>query len=118
MNSGKSTTATDVAIVRRELRAEIARHRRRINAHIVHLEREGRKVVSWRTHVARHPLAALGGAFGAGLAFSAGLPRRGWWRWIAGWALRNVFAGFPHMMLQEAIAAAVNAAQSTLRNQH
>lgn len=100
------------ALARRELRAEIARHRRRINAGIVNLEREGRNVVSWRTHAARHPLAALGGAFGVGLAFSAGLPRRGWSRWLIGWAMRTAFAGLPSLLFQEAFAAFANAAPS------
>jgi hypothetical protein len=110
MNAGSSTI--DSLRARRELRAEIARHRRRINAGVVQLEREGRKVVSWRTHAARHPLAALGGAFGLGVAISAGLPRRGWWRWLAMMAFRNAFAGLPSMFLHEALAAVMNVAQS------
>jgi hypothetical protein len=106
---------TKDASSRRELRTEIARHRRRINAGIVRVEREGRKVVSWRTHVGRHPVAALGGAFGIGLAISAGLPRSGWWRWIVAWALRNVVADFPKVLLQDAVAALIRAARSARR---
>lgn len=106
----------ELAAARRELRAEIARHRRQINSGLVNLEREGRKAVSWRTHVARHPFAALGGAFGVGLAISAGLPRRGWWRWIAAWALRNAFSGAPTLILQEIVAAFLNAAQASRKN--
>ncbi len=102
--------------LRRELRTEIARHRRQINASVNGLKREGRQLVSWRTHVARHPLAALAGAFGIGMALSSGLPRRGWLRWLTGLTINAMFSNVPSKLFDEAFAAftgAVSASRKT-----
>jgi len=62
---------------KRDLRLRIARGRRRIDRRIRGLEREGRRLTSWRTYVRQYPAQALVAAAGLGLAASAGLAR-GW----------------------------------------
>lgn len=57
---------------KRELRLEIGRLRRRIDRRVRSLEREGLRLVSWRTYVERYPGYAVAAAFGIGLAASAG----------------------------------------------
>jgi len=66
---------------KRDLRLRIARGRRRIDRRIRGLEREGRRLTSWRTYVRQYPAQALVAAAGLGLAASAGLSR-GWPRWL------------------------------------
>jgi hypothetical protein len=55
---------------KRELRLRIGRLRRRINSRVRASEREGRRLLAWRTYVIRYPVAALAAAFGVGLALS------------------------------------------------
>ena len=66
---------------KRDLRLRIARGRRRIDRRVRGLEREGRRLASWRTYVRQYPAQALVAAAGLGLAASAGLAR-GWPRWL------------------------------------
>jgi hypothetical protein len=71
------TDNLDPQRAKRELRLRIARARRRIDRRIRGLEREGRRLTSWRTYVRQYPAHALVAAGGLGLAVSAGLSR-GW----------------------------------------
>jgi hypothetical protein len=71
------TVDVDERRAKRELRLHIARLRRRIDRRIWGLERERRRLTSWRTYVQRYPAQALAAAVGLGLAASAGLSR-GW----------------------------------------
>ena len=71
----------DAQRAKRDLRLRIARGRRRIDRRIRGLEREGRRLTSWRTYVRQYPAQALVAAAGLGLAASAGLAR-GWPRWL------------------------------------
>lgn len=101
---------------RRALRAEIARQRRRINQSVVDVQREGRRLVSWRTYAARYPVAALGASFAAGLAISAGLPRSGWLRWVAGAAFKSAFASVPALLAKELADTFAHAASAVREN--
>jgi hypothetical protein len=60
---------------KRELRAQSARLRRRVNADIHGMMREQTRLRSWRTWVRRFPLPAIAAAFGVGLAASMGIAR-------------------------------------------
>jgi len=60
---------------KRRLRMEIARSRGRLMADTALMQREGRRLVSWRTYAARFPAAALSVAFFGGLALSVGMLR-------------------------------------------
>ncbi|MDZ4783111.1 MAG: hypothetical protein SGJ19_22935 [Planctomycetia bacterium] len=91
--------------LRRELRMEIARRRRAINASFHEVKAAGRRAFSWQNQVARHPLAALATAFGVGWAMSAGLPRRGWLRWLAAWGAKTAFANLPASVWQDLASA-------------
>ena len=62
---------------KRALRLQIGRLRRRIDRRVRSLEREGRRLTSWRTYVEQYPAYAVLAALGLGLAASAGLAR-GW----------------------------------------
>lgn len=59
--------------IKRRLRLEIGRLRRRVNGHIRGSQREGQRLLSWRTYTRRYPVGMLAAAFGVGLATSAGL---------------------------------------------
>jgi len=73
---------------KRDLRLRIARARRRIDRRLRGLEREGRRLASWRTYVRQYPARALVAAAGLGLAVSAGLAR-GWPRWLGARLVRR-----------------------------
>jgi hypothetical protein len=60
----------------RRLRLRIGRLRRRIDGRLHSLQREGRRLASWRTYVRSYPGSAVMAALGAGLALSAGVQRR------------------------------------------
>ena len=62
--------------VKRQLRLRIGRMRRRINGRLRATQRETRRLTSWRTYVCGYPGQAALGAFGFGLALSAGLGAR------------------------------------------
>jgi hypothetical protein len=57
----------------RHLRLRIARLRRRIDGRLHSVERQGRKLTSWKTYARTYPGSALLVALGSGLALSAGL---------------------------------------------
>jgi hypothetical protein len=101
------SNAAEQLRMRRELRMEIARRRRTINASLREVKAAGRRAVSWQNQVARHPLAALSAAFGVGWAVSAGLPRRGWMRWLAALGARTAFANLPASLWQDLVEAAM-----------
>ena len=67
---------------KRELRARIARQRRRIDRSYHALVQEADKLRSWRTYVRHFPVAGLAVGFGLGLSLSAGLSGGGWSRWV------------------------------------
>ena len=69
---------------KRELRAQIARGRLRIERDAGSVRREAAKLRSWRTYVRRYPGASLIAALAAGFFFSAGVPNRG----VSGWFVR------------------------------
>jgi ElaB/YqjD/DUF883 family membrane-anchored ribosome-binding protein len=81
VRSPSMTGQLDRQRARRELRLRIARQRRRIDRRVRGLEREGRRLASWRTYVRRYPAQALAAAAGLGLIVSAGLGR-GWPRLV------------------------------------
>ena len=61
---------------KRRLRRRIARLRRRIDHRILATRHQTQRLGSWRTYVTTFPGSALIGAFGLGLALSAGLGGR------------------------------------------
>ena len=73
------TVETNHRRAKRELRLRIGRLRRRIDRRVRSLEREGLRLVSWRTYVRQYPAQAVLAAMGLGLAASAGLSG-GWSR--------------------------------------
>ncbi|MHC4403869.1 MAG: hypothetical protein ACYTG0_29785 [Planctomycetota bacterium] len=75
------TRTDDHQRAKRQLRAEIARLRRRIDGRIRSVGREGRRLTSWQTYVRRYPAHAVAAAMGMGLAVSSGL-RGGWRRYV------------------------------------
>ncbi len=79
----------------RDLRLRIGRMRRRIDCRISAVDREARRLASWRTYVTHYPAGALLVAFGAGLTLSAGLSPRGLSRWLA---LRLVRQGWERIL--------------------
>ncbi|HID77586.1 MAG TPA: hypothetical protein EYP56_16520 [Planctomycetaceae bacterium] len=68
----------------RQLRLEIARLRRRIDRRVRAVQREGRRLVRWRTYVERYPAHVLVAGLGLGAMFGAGLGRVNWTRLVAG----------------------------------
>jgi hypothetical protein len=72
----------------RELRRRIARLRRRIDGRLHAVERQGRKLLSWRTLVRRYPAYSAIAAAGAGLSLAAGLRKGRIVRWLGGRAAR------------------------------
>jgi hypothetical protein len=73
----------------RDLRRRIARLRRRIDGRIRAAQTEARRLTSWRTYLRHFPGQAMMGAFGIGLALSAGLGARRWARWLGIWLVRR-----------------------------
>ena len=59
----------------RRLRLRIGRLRRRIDGRLHSMQREGRRLVSWKTYVRNYPGSTVMAALGAGLALSAGVQR-------------------------------------------
>jgi len=67
---------------KRRLRLELGRVRRRIDRRVRGSQRSARQLLDWRTYARRYPGNAMLGAFGLGLALSAGLGARGVSRWL------------------------------------
>lgn len=67
---------------KRELRLRIGRLRRQIDRHAHAVQREGERLLSWRTVVRQLPGNAVLAAFGFGLALAAGLSARSMARWL------------------------------------
>ncbi|MHB1033546.1 MAG: hypothetical protein ACYC35_01505 [Pirellulales bacterium] len=79
----------DLEQSKRRLRARIGRLRRQMDRRIQVVCHESAQAVSWRTHVERHPQAALAAALGVGLAMSGGLGR--WSRFLERQLLRRAW---------------------------
>ena len=77
---------------KRELRLKIGRLRRRIDGHARAAQREGGRLLSWRTVVRRLPGNALLAAFGLGLAMAAGFSARSMARWLGLKMVRRAFS--------------------------
>ncbi len=77
-----SPSPIDLQYRKRQLRLRIGRLRRRIDRHARVAQREGERMVSWRTVVRKLPGNAVLGAFGVGLALAAGLSARPLARWL------------------------------------
>ena len=90
---------------KRQLRAEAARLRRRIDRHLSGVSTEASRLTSWQTYVKRYPLATLSAAFGVGLAVSAGISRSNWKRWLAGKLFSTAVAGVKAGVLNDIIGA-------------
>ncbi|MFH1920408.1 MAG: hypothetical protein ABIP48_11050 [Planctomycetota bacterium] len=89
------TLSIDHQRAKRALRLRIGRLRRRIDRRVRSLEREGRRLASWRTYVERFPAQAVLAAFGFGLAASSGL--------AAGWS-RLLGRHLTHRALDKAVS--------------
>lgn len=88
---------------KRALRLRIGRLRRRIDRRARSVEREGRRLASWRTYVERFPAQAVLAAFGFGLAVSSDLS--GGWSRLLGQhltrkALEKAVSGVWHQLAQ------------------
>lgn len=90
---------------KRALRAEAARLRRRIDRDLAGVSHETGRLISWRTYVARYPIAVLAAAFAIGLAASAGLSRTRWKHWVAGKLFSAAVAGVKAGLVGELLAA-------------
>lgn len=90
---------------KRELRAEAARLRRRIDRDMAGASFETKRLLSWQTYVKRYPIAALAGAFGIGLTASAVLSRSNWKRWLAAKLFSSAVASVKAGVLSEVLAA-------------
>ncbi len=73
--ASKRLVHAEVQQAKRELRAQSARLRRRINTDVHGMIREQARLRSWRTWVRRFPMPAMAAAFGVGLAAAMGLRR-------------------------------------------
>jgi len=72
----------DLHLRKRLLRLQMGRVRRRIDRRVRSSQRRARELLDWRTYARRYPGNAMLGAFGLGLALSAGLGARGFSRWL------------------------------------
>lgn len=72
----------DVHRRKRRLRLELGRVRRRIDRRVRGSQRTAHQLLDWRTYARRYPGNVLLGAFGLGLALSAGLSGRRLTRWL------------------------------------
>jgi len=68
--------SNDQLAEKRAIRLQIGRSRRRIDRRLRSLEREGRRMVSWRIWAKHMPTQSVVAALGAGLAALARLPKR------------------------------------------
>ena len=95
-----AVTTDNIQCAKRQLRAQIARGRRGIDAGLTALHAERQRLLSWRTYVARYPAAAIGIAFAAGLSVSAGRLGRPLGKWLGGLAFRSALGGLADSLLQ------------------
>ena len=101
MPTPTASTEPSLPADRREIRARIARLRRRIDGHLHRAERHGRRLLSWRTYLTRYPLYAVAAAVGVGLLVSARLKPNVAGRWIGRYVLRGVKARLLMLLAQE-----------------
>lgn len=86
---------------KRRLRLRIGRLRRRIDGRLRSTEGRLRQTVSWRNFVRRCPGPAVVGAFGVGLALSAGLGSRRLARWLGLGLARQAMKGAGRQLWRE-----------------
>lgn len=89
-----------VEAAKRELRAQIARHRRQIDRRVRALGGEASELVSWRTGVRQFPGWTVGLGLGIGWLLAGGLPRAG----LTSWLLREAVGVAGAMTRQRAYA--------------
>ena len=77
-----SRTDHDIHVRKRRLRLELGRVRRRVDRRVRGSQRRASELADWRTYARRYPGNLLLGAFGLGLALSAGLSARRFSRWV------------------------------------
>jgi hypothetical protein len=85
----------------RQLRLRIARVRRRMDGNLHAIGREGRRMVSWRELVRRHPGYAALAAAGSGLVFSTVLRRGRLARWLGVRLVREAAGGLAGQLGRE-----------------
>jgi hypothetical protein len=76
-----------------QLRLQIGRSRRRIDRRLGRVEREGRRLASWRTYVERYPVYSMLGALGVGVLVAAGLRKANWTRFVGGQLVKRAVGG-------------------------
>ncbi len=86
---------------KRELHLRIARSRRRIDRRLRAAHDEGRRLLSWRTYVARYPLWAMAAALGAGMTASSLLRPARITRWLGRSIIQQAFGGFQQQLWNE-----------------
>jgi hypothetical protein len=101
MSTPTRAPETPLPTDRREIRARIARLRRRIDGHLHRAEGHGRRLLSWRTYVTRYPLLAAGAALGLGLLVSARVKPNVLVRWFGRYMLRGAQVRMIGLMGQE-----------------
>ncbi|MBN1396240.1 MAG: hypothetical protein JW959_14550 [Pirellulales bacterium] len=82
-------TALDPLRRKRQAQLRIARSRRRIDRRLRAVADDARRLIDWRTCVARHPVWALAAAFGAGMAASRAPRTAALWKWLGRSLLRQ-----------------------------
>jgi len=97
----RRTVDTETERTIRDLRRRIGRLRRHIDGRIRRTERHGRRLLAWQTYVKRLPAVGLLGAFGAGLALSAGVVRRRLSRWVGLRLMRRAMNRFGRLAWNE-----------------
>jgi hypothetical protein len=116
---------TDTAQVKRELRLQIARQRRRIDRKVQLVQREAVHLVSWQTYLGRFPVLAVT-LLGAGLTALVSLRRKRWpqalelrlFRRVGGLLLRRLVALFGRWSNQEPSAGAAAGNSSSRGGDH
>lgn len=87
--------------LRGQLRLQIARQRRRIDARLRATQQEGQRLLSWRTYVQRYPGWTAVAGLGLGLAAAAGVRRRKLSRRLGIRLLRLAFGRLTRRIWQE-----------------
>jgi len=85
----------------RHLRLRIGRQRRRIDRRVRSLQRQARRLASWRTYVQRYPGYAVLAALGLGLSAGGGLRRGGWTRYVGLHTVRRLVNKVVDLLLDE-----------------
>ena len=91
----------DILCRKRELHLRIGRSRRRIDGRLRAARDEARRLLSWRTYVARYPLWAMAAALGAGMTASSLLRPARIARWLGRSLMHQAFGGFQQQLWNE-----------------